>query len=123
MDLSSPTTKYKVISESDVAHGVYTLEEENLIKLEEERLRQEFEETESNQRELEEIVRKKVEDEEYQLRLDKEAASSILAEVSTNDREWRSQIQKEEDEEYEFFLEFGCYPYQLFESDSDAYTD
>ncbi|PWA38048.1 hypothetical protein CTI12_AA584530 [Artemisia annua] len=103
--------------------GGFYLEEDFLLKLEDERLRQQIEENEKIQREWEESIMKKKDDEEHQLQLDKEAASSILAEEATNDREWREQLKKEEDEEYEFFLEFGCYPYQVFGSDSEYETD
>ena len=103
--------------------GGLTLQEDILWKLEEERLRQAFEENNKIQREWEESFRKKVEDEEHQTRLDKEAAASILAEEATNEREWLANIKKEQDEENEFFLEFGCYPYQVFETDSEYETD
>ena len=103
--------------------GGLTLQEDILWKLEEERLRQAFEENNKIQREWQESFRKKVEDEEHQTRLDKEAATSILAEEARNEREWLANIKKEQDEQYEFFLEFGCYPYQVFESDSEYETD
>jgi hypothetical protein len=73
--------------------------------------------------EWEESFRKKVEDEEHQTRLEKEVAASILAEEATNEREWLANIKKEQDEQNEFFLEFGCYPYQVFETDSEYETD
>jgi hypothetical protein len=74
--------------------GGLTLQEDILWKLEEERLRQSFEENNKIQMEWEESFMKKVEDEEHQTRLDKEAAASILAEEATNESFCTSQILK-----------------------------
>ncbi|PWA82341.1 hypothetical protein CTI12_AA178450 [Artemisia annua] len=118
--MSSPTKDGLTTNKG--CEGCY-LEEDFLLKLEDESLRQQIQENEKLQHEWEEIITKKKENAEHQLQLDKEAASSILAEEATNDRKWREQLKKEEDEEYEFYLEFGCYPYQVFGSDSEYETD
>ena len=114
--------KSNMTSKTTYASGI-TLDEEVLRKLEEERLRRDLEEKETIQREWENSQTKKQEDAEHQLRLDREAASAILAEEARNEREWRVQMKKEQDEEYEFYCEFGCFPYQFFGSDSDYDTD